>query len=102
MNILEKIKDAEQEAAKIKSEATAKARAIARDGELACASEAKKIVEKANAEAEALCEKAKITAQDKANAFIEDEKQKDKKSTDEAAAKLTSAVEYIVKEVQTL
>ncbi len=102
MNILEKIKDAELTAAKVKSDAVSKARAKARETALDAEKAAKEITDKADKNAEASRDAAKKKAADMAAEFIAEEGEKDKAFISDANKNYDKAVKFIVGEVQKL
>ncbi|MEA4912581.1 MAG: hypothetical protein VB092_08250 [Oscillospiraceae bacterium] len=102
MNILEKIRQAEQQAAEIRQKGVADARDFARESLASQNGETQAIRAKAQADAEALREKAGADAAREADAFIEKAGVEDARRIEAASVNLGGAVERIVKEVRAL
>ncbi len=100
MNILEKIKDTEKQAAEIRQKGAADAREYAREAQAAREKAAEELLSKAKAETSAALKKAGVAAEKEAAAYIECAQADDAARVDAASSKLNAAVERIVKEVR--
>jgi vacuolar-type H+-ATPase subunit H len=99
MNILDQIKECEQQAADIRAQAAAQSRDIVREGEQKAEQKAAEIVERAKETAREILSAAAVRSQQQAAAYIEAQAENDEKQTIQIAQRTGLAVDAIVKGV---